>query len=75
MMRAGRGKTSVFKAKNIRYAFWERRLYIALETKKDLFAIGKLNQNIKNSKPYFEMFEEIASIVNLIEHFQVKAKE
>lgn len=66
---------TAFKAKNIRYAFWERRLYIALETKNDLFAIGKLNQNIKISKPYFEMFEEIASIVNLIEHFQVKAKE
>ena len=63
-----------FRAKDITAAFYEDRLVIALSTNKDLFSIGSLAKPVTDSKPYFQMFEEILSIIQLIDHFKLNQK-
>ena len=65
---------TAFKANKTSCAFHEDKLLIALETKKDLFEIRSLNKSIYNIEQYNDMFDEIFSIVNLIEHFKLDKK-
>ncbi len=65
---------TAFKANKTSCAFHEDKLLIALETKKDLFEIRSLNKSIYNIEQYNDMFDEIFSIVNLIEHFKLDQK-
>lgn len=63
-----------FKVKEISCAFYNNNLYIALPTKKDVFSICALNKSLKDSQPYFQMYEEIVSIIKLIDHFKLDQK-
>ena len=63
-----------FKANSVSCAFYEKSLLIALSTGKDLFSIGSLFKRIDDPKQFFTMFEEILSIIKLIDHFKLNQK-
>ena len=63
-----------FKVDYISCAFYEKHLLIALSTSKDLFSIGSLFKRIDDPKQFFTMFEEILSIIKLIDHFKLNQK-
>ena len=63
-----------FKANTVSCAFYEKSLLIALSTRKDLFSICSLFKRIDDPKQFFTMFEEILSIIKLIDHFKLNQK-
>ena len=63
-----------FKADNTSCAFYENCLIIALSTKKDLFSLCSLIKPLKETQQYFQMYEEIVSILKLIDHFKLDEK-
>lgn len=63
-----------FKANSVSCAFYEKSLLIALSTGKDLFSIGSLFKRIDDPKQFFTMFEEILSIIKLIDYFKLNQK-
>lgn len=60
-----------FKANKVSASFYAQKLYIALHTNKDLFKLGSLTKTVCDEKQFFTMFEEILSIVMLIDHFKL----
>ena len=60
-----------FKSKNIRTAFYNNKLIIAIASQKDFFEIGKLNTSLKNMKCINEFYNELSSILNMIEYFKL----
>lgn len=65
---------TAFKAVNVRCAFYNQYLLIGLEAKKDLFSICSLFKRIDDAKQFFTMFEEIISIIKLIDHLKLNQK-
>lgn len=65
---------TAFKANSISCAFFGDLLIIALSTNKDLFSLCSLLKKMDDSKQYFQMYEEILSIVKLIDHFKLNQK-
>ena len=63
-----------FSAYNVSCAFYDKYLIIGLHTNKDLFSIGSLFKPIADEKQFFTMYEEIVSIVKLIDHFKLDQK-
>lgn len=68
------GMQRVFRADKVSCAFYEDLIYIALHTNKDLFSICDLNKPVDDGKQFFTMFEEILSIIKLIDHFKLDQK-
>ena len=65
---------TAFNANNISCAFYGRLLLVALSTKKDLFSICSLVKPIDDRVQYTQMYEEIVSIIKLIDHFKLNQK-
>lgn len=65
---------TAFKADKVQCAFYRKFLLIALSTNKDLFSVCSLVKPIDDSKQYFQMYEEIVSIIKLIDHFKLDQK-
>jgi len=63
-----------FSADRVDCAFYDKYLLIALHTKKDLFSICSLIKPVDDAKQYFTMYEEIVSIIKLIDHFKLDQK-
>lgn len=63
-----------FKADKVSCAFYDKYLFIALHTQDDVFSIGDLAVPVDDDKQYFTMFEEILSIIQLIDHFKLEQK-
>lgn len=63
-----------FKADSIRCAFYENKLIIGLETSKDMFEPCSIWKPLHDEKQYFEIFEEVLSIIKLIDHFKLNEK-
>lgn len=63
-----------FKANGVSCAFFGNFLIIALSTRKDIFSICSLVKPIDDKKQYFQMYEEILSIIKLIDHFKLNQK-
>ena len=63
-----------FSADKISCAFYDKYLIIGLHTNKDLFSIGSLFTPVADEKQFFTMYEEIVSIVKLIDHFKLDQK-
>ena len=63
-----------FTADKVSCAFYKKYLFIALHTSKDLFSICSLFKKIDDPKQFFTMFEEILSIIKLIDHFKLNQK-
>ncbi len=62
---------SVFEAKKLSCAFYQNSVYIALETKKELFAPCNLKKPIDDASAFVEIFQEIISVYRLIEHLKL----
>ena len=63
-----------FKANKISASFYQNKFFIALHTNKDLFALGSLKKDVCDREQFFTMFEEILSIIKLIDHFKLNQK-
>lgn len=68
------GIKTAFCANKVRCAFYGNYLLIALSSNKDLFSLCSLVTPIDDSKQYFQMYEEMVSIVKLIDHFKLDQK-
>ncbi len=60
-----------FSSKIYSCAFYDKYILIALSTSKDLFSLGSLFASTDDSKQFFTMYEEIVSIMQLIDHFKL----
>ena len=63
-----------FTADKVSCAFYKKYLFIALHTSEDLFSICSLFKRVDDPKQFFTMFEEILSIIKLIDHFKLNQK-
>jgi hypothetical protein len=63
-----------FSADNVSCSFYGNILLLALHSNKDLFSLCSLLKPIDDSKQYFKMYEEIVSIIKLIDHFKLDQK-
>lgn len=63
-----------FKADRIRCAFYKDYLLIGLFTTKDLFSICSIFRKIDDTKQFFSLYEEIVSIIKLIDHFKLNQR-
>ena len=63
-----------FKADKVSCAFYNKYLFVALQTPEDLFSICSLFNKVDDPKQFFTMFEEILSIIKLIDHFKLDQK-
>ncbi len=63
-----------FAADKVSCAFYGTNLFVALHTPKDLFSICSLLKPVNDGKQFFQMFEEILSIIKLIDHFKLDQK-
>lgn len=68
------GVKNVFKAKKISCAFYQNNFILALDTRRDLFKLGSLFKKAGDTKQFFQMYEEIESILKLIDHFKLDQK-
>ena len=73
MERLNNMKTA-FSADRVSCAFYDKYLLVGLHTSKDLFSICSLKEPVKDGKQFFTMFEEILSIIKLIDHFKLNQK-
>lgn len=73
MERLNNMKTA-FKANSVSCAFYGDLLLVALSTNKDLFSICSLVKPVDDEQQYFQMYEEIVSIIKLIDHFKLDQK-
>ena len=65
---------TAFCAKNFNCAFYGNLLIVALPTRRDLFSLCSLIKPMDDNRQYFRMYEEIVSIVKLIDHFKLTQK-
>lgn len=65
---------TAFRTEKIRCSFYNQYLLIRLESKKDLFSICSLFKKVDDSKQFFTLYEEIISIIKLIDHFKLNIK-
>lgn len=65
---------TAFGAKNAKCSFCGNNLIFAISTNKNLFEIGNLFQNLKNPKQMTEFFNELSSILALIDYFKLYEK-
>ncbi len=65
---------TAFKADKIRCAFYGNLLLVGLSTNKDLFSLCSLVKPMDDAQQYFQMYEEMVSIVKLIDHFKLDQK-
>ena len=68
------GVQTAFHANKISCAFYGKYLLVGLNTNKDLFSICSLVKPMDDSQQYFQMYEEIASIIKLIDYFKLDQK-
>lgn len=65
---------TAFNADSISCSFYKDKLIIALSTHKDLFSLCSLIKPVDDPKQFFTMYEEIVSIIKLIDHFKLDQK-
>lgn len=63
-----------FSADKVSCSFYDKYMFIALHTKKDLFSLCSLLKPVNDGKQFFTMFEEILSIIKLIDYFKLDQK-
>lgn len=73
MERLNNMKTA-FSADRVSCAFYDKYLLVGLHTSKDLFSICSLKEPVNDGKQFFTMFEEILSMIKLIDHFKLNQK-
>ncbi|MBQ8635210.1 DUF3137 domain-containing protein [bacterium] len=64
----------VYRASSVRCAFISNTIYVALDSKRDMFKLGSLHRQITNPITFILIFGEILSIYKLIDHFKFTQK-
>ena len=64
----------VFKAYSTSCAFLNNAVYVALDTRKDMFEIFDFNKPIDGAEFFARMFEELLSIYKLIDYLELGQK-
>ena len=62
---------TAFGAKNAKCAFYDSHILFALSTSKNLFEVGGLFHTLKDPKQMEEFFNELTSIMRLIDRFKL----
>ena len=65
---------TAFGSKNAKCSFYKDSLIFAISTKKNLFEIGNLFHSLENPKQMTEFFNELSSILALIDYFKLNEK-
>ena len=63
-----------FMANSTECAFYQDKLIIAIDKLQDKFHVGSIWKPLTDERQYFQMFEEILSIIKLIDHFKLDQK-
>lgn len=65
---------TAFSSADVSCAFYKEYLIIALPTNRDLFSICSLIKPIYDKEQYEQMYEEVLSIIKLIDYFKLNKK-
>ncbi len=65
---------TTFGAKFLKCSFFEGRIMIAISTDRDLFEIGSLYKSLEDTESINSFFNEIYSILELIDYFKLNEK-
>ena len=65
---------NIYNTSDISCAFYKNKLIIGMNIKRDAFNVGSLFKSTVNEKPYFQMYEEVISIMKLIEYLKLDQK-
>ncbi len=63
-----------FNAAKISCAFYMNKLFISIDTGKDMFSLGNLTVSTDNYRQFYQMFEEVTSIIELIDQLKLDQK-
>lgn len=63
-----------FKVNKISCSFYCNHLFIALHSKKDLFKFASFNKSMLDDSEFMQMFKEIISVYEMIDHFKLREK-
>ena len=63
-----------FSAQDMGCVFYENFLLITLPSNKDIFSICSLVKKMDDSRQYFKMYEEILTVIKLIDHLKMYQK-
>ena len=63
-----------FGTKNIKCAFFEDKIMFAISSNEDLFEVGSLFVPLNNSKQMTKFFNELTSILEMVDHFKLDQK-
>ena len=63
-----------FMAYSTECAFYQDKLIIAIDNLQDKFHVGSIWKPLTDERQYFQMYEEIESIIKLIDHFKLDQK-
>ena len=65
---------TVFGKTKLRCAFYNNSIFLAIETKKNLFEFGSLYKPITSKDSINDFYNQIEAIYNIIEHFKYDEK-
>ena len=65
---------TAFKCKNVRCAFYQNQLFIAMSTNQDLFSLGSLIKPVADPKQFTEFCAQFVSVLALIDHLKLDTK-
>ena len=63
-----------FKAYNVECAFYDGKVILALDTRRNLFELKSLSETLLNEKQYRKIFDDIISVFKLIDHLKLNLK-
>ena len=65
---------TAFKSDKLSCAFYLDKLFISIDTRRDMFVLGSLLKPTNDKKQFFTMFEEVTSIIELIDQLKLDQK-
>ena len=65
---------TAFGTKKVKCSFYDDKLMIAIETKRDLFEIGDLHKSLNNPESINNLYNELSSIYRMIDYFKLDEK-
>ena len=65
---------TIYNSSKITCAFYNDKLILAMDVRRDMFKIGSLFKKVNDEKAFIKMYEELESIIKLIDHFKLNQK-
>ena len=66
-----KGLQTAFGTQKVKCSFFENKIMFAISTNKDLFEVGSLFASLDKSRQVNNFFNELTSILNLVDHFKL----